>query len=98
MGTLKRKHSKEFKAKVALEAIKNERTIAELSSAFEVHPNLIGKWKKELLNSIPLLFEERKKTSSPKEETDVNDLYKEIGKLKIENEFLKKKYDQLLKM
>ena len=64
MGTMKRKHSKEFKAKVALEAIKNERIIAELSSAFEVHPNLIGKWKKELLNSIPSLFEERKKTSS----------------------------------
>ena len=83
-------HSKEFKAKVALEAIKNERTIAELSSAFEVHPNLIGKWKKELLNSIPSLFEERKKTTSSKEELDVNDLYKEIGKLKIENEFLKK--------
>ena len=60
MGTLKRKHSKEFKAKVALEAIKNERTIAELSSAFEVHPNLIGKWKKDLLNSIPSLFEDGK--------------------------------------
>ena len=98
MGTMKRKHSKEFKAKVALEAIKNERTIAELSSAFDVHPNLIGKWKKDLLNSIPSLFEERKKTTSSKEELDVNDLYKEIGKLKIENEFLKKKYEQLLKM
>jgi transposase len=45
---------------VALEAIKNERTIAELSSAFEVHPNLIGKWKKDLLNSIPSLFEDGK--------------------------------------
>ena len=98
MGTLKRKHSKEFKAKVALEAIKNERTIAELSSAFEVHPNLIGKWKKELLSSIPHIFEDRKRNLSSKEELDVNDLYKEIGKLKIENEFLKKKYDQLLKM
>ena len=62
-----------------------------------MHPNLIGKWKKELLSSIPSLFEDRKKASSPKEELDVNDLYKEIGKLKIENEFLKK-YDQLLKM
>ena len=76
MGTtLKRKHSKEFNVKVALEAIKNERTIAELSSAFEVHPNLIGKWKKDLLNSIPSFFEDREKASSLKEELDVSDLY-----------------------
>ena len=63
-----------------------------------MHPNLIGKWKKELLSSIPHIFEDRKRGLSSKEELDVNDLYKEIGKLKIENEFLKKKYDQLLKM
>ena len=96
MGTIKRAHSKEFKAKVALEAIKNERTIAELSSVFEVHPNLITKWKKELLASLPSIFEGRhvKKEDS----LDVNVLYKEIGKLKIENEFLKKKYEQLLKI
>ena len=96
MGTLKRKHSKEFKAKVALEAIKNERTIAEISSAFEVHPNLITKWKKRLIGSLPELFDG--KTNKKEDILDVNDLYKEIGKLKIENEFLKKKYDQLLKM
>ena len=93
---LMRMHSKEFKAKVALEAIKNERTIAELSSALEVHPNLITKWKKRLIASLPELFDG--KTNKKEDILDVNDLYKEIGKLKIENEFLKKKYDQLLKM
>ena len=96
MGTIKRMHSKEFKAKVALEAIKNERTIAELSSVFEVHPNLITKWKKELLASLPGIFGGRH--NKKEDSLDVNDLYKEIGKLKIENEFLKKKYEQLLKI
>ena len=96
MGTIKRVHSKEFKAKVALEAVKNERTIAELSSVFEVHPNLITKWKKDLLFSIPGIFDGRH--NKKEDSLDVNDLYKEIGKLKIENEFLKKKYEQLLKI
>ena len=96
MGTIKRVHSKEFKAKVALEAVKNERTIAELSSVFEVHPNLITKWKKDLLFSIPGIFDGRH--NKKEDSLDVDGLYKEIGKLKIENEFLKKKYEQLLKM
>ena len=96
MGTIKRVHSKEFKAKVALEAVKNERTIAELSSVFEVHPNLITKWKKELLASLPGIFGGRH--NKKEDSLDIDGLYKEIGKLKIENEFLKKKYEQLLKI
>ena len=96
MGTIKRMHSKEFKAKVALEAVKNERTIAELSSVFEVHPNLITKWKKELLASLPGIFGGRH--NKKEDSLDIDGLYKEIGKLKIENEFLKKKYEQLLKI
>ena len=47
--TLRRSHSSELKAKVALEALKNERTITEIASIFEVHPNLVTKWKKQLL-------------------------------------------------
>ena len=90
MGTIKRVHSKEFKAKVALEAVKNERTIAELSSVFEVHPNLITKWKKELLASLPSIFEGRhvKKEDS----LDVNVLCKEIGKLKVARVYKSNKY------
>ena len=85
-----------FKAKVALEAVKNERTIAELSSVSLVHPNLITKWKKDLLSSIPGIKGGRH--NKKEDSLDVDGLYKEIGKLKIENEFLKKKYEQLLKM
>ena len=94
--SLRRSHDKLFKAKVALEAVKNERTIAEIASAYEVHANLVTKWKKQLLANLPEVFEGNKK----KEEQPVNqeELFKQIGQLKVENEFLKKKYNQLFKI
>ncbi len=87
--TLRRSHSSELKAKVALEALKNERTITEIASIFEVHPNLVTKWKKQLLSNAPVLFGEGVKKDK-KEEPDPSELFKKIGKLEIENDFLKK--------
>lgn len=93
--TLRRSHDKAFKAKVALEAVKNERTITEIASAFEVHPNLVAKWKKELIEKLPEVFEMSKKKEEP---VNTEELFKQIGQLKVENEYLKKKYAQLLKI
>jgi len=85
-----RKHSKEFKAKVALETLKSEKTMAELSSKVELNSNLISKWKKQLLENLPDLFGKPLKVAENNFEKEKEELFKEIGKLKVENEFLKK--------
>ncbi len=84
-----------YKARVALEAIKGEKTISEIASKYEVHPNQITKWKKQLLENVSSLFS-RKKDPEIEDLRSLNEeLYKKIGKQNIELEFLKKKYKQL---
>jgi transposase-like protein len=92
-----RKHyDKEFKAKVALEAVRGEKTIQEIVTAFAVHPNLVSLWKKQLLESAGKLFEkEGKDKDAEAVERRQDELYRQIGQLQVENEFLKKKYRQL---
>jgi putative transposase len=86
----RKKHAPAFKAKVALEAAKGEHTMAELSSQYGVHPNQIAKWKRHLLDELPELF--IKKGSKNKESQELqNALYQEIGQLKVELDWLKKK-------
>lgn len=88
---MRKYHSKEFKARVALEALKEEKTIAEIGTMFEVHPNMVSEWKRQAIESLPEAFQ-RGKSKENKEASKREDaLYKELGKLKIENEFLKKK-------
>jgi transposase-like protein len=84
----RRKFSAAFKAKVALEAVKNQQTLAELAKKFEVNPVMISKWKAEFLANMAAAFEKADDNSS----ADVNttELYAQIGQLKVENEFLKK--------
>jgi len=88
---MRKRYDGNFKARVALEAIRGERTLAEIAAVYGVHPNQISKWKKQALDELPKIFSGRyeKKEAQRKELTD--HLYQEIGRLKIELDWLKKK-------
>jgi len=84
----RRKHSASFKAKVALEAIKGEATIAEIASRYEIHPNLVTKWKKALQDEAASIFSEDHARQKKQDKNLVAQLYQQIGQLKVENDFL----------
>jgi len=94
---MRKSYDKTFKAKVALEAIKEESTLQELATKYEVHPNQISQWKKQLVEGAGDLFERPNKKSQVERntESDRDRLLKTVGEMKIENDFLKKKYRQL---
>jgi len=81
----RRNHGAVFKAKVALEAIKGDKTLVELSERFQVHTNQIAEWKKILLENAPEIFDKGK---SSQKEPDVKELHAKIGQLAMENDFL----------
>jgi transposase len=81
----RRNHGAVFKAKVALEGIKGEQTLIELAERFQVHPNQITEWKKQLLERASEVFEKGK---SCEKNTDVKELHAKIGQLTMENDFL----------
>jgi putative transposase len=85
-----------FKAKVALEALKGEKTLAQLSSEFGVHANQIRQWRKHLLDELPKVFSDRRKKGEQEKEDLISELYRQIGQLKVEVDWLKKKSQTLL--
>ena len=91
MQTKRRNHSAAFKAKVALAAAKGDKTIAELASEYQVHPNQITQWKKQLLQSLPEIFSRRRRNERHEQEEMTAQLYQQIGQLKVELDWLKKK-------
>jgi len=93
MTGVHKQHSPSRKADVAIEAVREMKTMAELASEFGVHPTQVSQWKKELLGRAAELFEDkrRKRGTDPNEEMTA--LYEQIGRLKIELEWMKKKYE-----
>ena len=87
----RKRFSKEFKANVALEAIRGHKTVAELASEYGVHPTQIGSWKKQALQALPEVFSGQGERQPIDHEAEKSQLYEQIGKLQMELQWLKKK-------
>ena len=87
----RKKYSKELKAQIALDAIKGQKTIAELASEYGVHANQISIWKKQLLDAAPDTFTSGKDKGAKKKEIECERLYQKVGQLQIEVDWLKNK-------
>ena len=87
----RRKFTAEFKSKVVLEALKERSTIEELAKKHEVHPTQINTWKREFLSKAISVFDDKSDSEQKQKEADTEKLYAQIGQLKVENDFLKKK-------
>ena len=91
MPTRRKKYDATFKAKVALEAIRGEKTLAELSSEYGVHPNQITKWKRKVLEELPGIFSQKREREDREARKLEEELYRQIGQLTVELEWVKKK-------
>lgn len=101
MARKRRSFSASYKAKVALAAAKGDKTLSELASQFGVYPNQISAWKKQLVEQVAELFEDGRKSQTgrggrrePEDDTERAELYEQIGRLKVELDWLKKKAAQ----
>jgi transposase-like protein len=90
MAVKRKRHPASFKAKVALEAAKQTRTIAELAKAYQVHPVQISQWKRQLLDGAESLFRDGRRREHEEGQAEQAELYERIGRLNMEVEWLKK--------
>jgi transposase-like protein len=91
MSKTRRNHGSAFKAKVALEALKGELTVAEISAKHGLHPTLVNEWKRQLADGAPSVFEKGTGKTEKDSEALVGELYKQIGQQKVELDFLARK-------
>jgi len=91
MNPIRKRHPAAFKARVALEAVKQQKTMAELASEYGVHPNLIQQWKAKLVKGVPEIFENRRAPGEKAAAELEAELYRQIGQLQVELDWLKKK-------
>jgi transposase-like protein len=95
MTTTRKQYSPKFKARVAVEAIRGEKTLSQLGSQFKVHPVQIAKWRKAALEQLPELFVDGRTRKAGNGDADTDALYEEIGRLKVQLDWLKKKVGML---
>lgn len=91
MKQSRKKYTPEFKAKVALAAVRGEQTMAELAKLHELHPVQISQWKKQLLDSAASVFASARPAKDSQQTASVDELYRQIGELKVERDFLVRK-------
>jgi transposase-like protein len=97
MANKRKQYSAQFKAKVALAAIRGEKTVAELASQYEVHPTMINNWKRQLMEGASDVFESGN-AAAPihnDQQAQIDELYRQIGQLKVERDFLANRSAQL---
>ena len=92
---IRKRHSSAFKAKVSLEALKGVKTVNQIAKQFSVHPNQVSQWKKALSESLPDIFSDKRKRDHKDDEKLKDQLYQQIGQLKVELDWLKKKMDSI---
>lgn len=90
----RRRFTSEFKAKVALEAIRNERTLSELAARYEVHPNQISQWKAAVIENACLAFSDKATNPSQDRDAELAKLHAKIGQLVVERDFLAKAFNR----
>jgi transposase len=91
-STRRRRYSAEFKAKVALEAIRGEQTVNELAARYELHPNMIANWKRQAIDNMAAAFSGASVRSSNSNDDQIKDLHAKIGQLTVERDFLAKAF------
>ncbi len=92
MTNKRRKFSAEFKTKIVIESLRERETLEAIAHKYELHPNQITKWKKEFLENASLVFQDKSSENEKKQqEVTTEKLYTQIGQLKVENDWLKKK-------
>ncbi len=95
MKTQRNRYTADFKAKLALEVIKGNRTLNEIASEAAVHPNLLMQWKRQMIESLPTVFSDKRIKENKEQEELTLQLFQQIGQLKVELDWLKKKSGRL---
>ena len=91
----RKRYTKEFKAKVALEAVKGQKTVNQIASEFGIHTSQINDWKRQMLSGLPQMFDRQGERREAANEAERDRLYRQIGKLQVEVDWLKKKTGHL---
>ena len=94
MSKKRKQYSSQFKAKVAIAAIKGDQTTADLAARFQIHPTQINGWKQELLEGAVDLFDQKNGKQAQQQRDTIDTLYRQIGQLSVERDFLARKLDQ----
>lgn len=95
MKQTRRKFDAAFKAKVAIEALRERETLSGLAVKYDLHPNQISQWKQEFLEKSAQVFDQKRSASASEPEVDISKLYAKIGELQMERDFLKKSLNKL---